>query len=87
MAQNARAHNATTLQVEWDGMRLVVVDNGDRILATDAARLTDPFFTTRRESGGTGMGLAICDAILESYDAHLRSKPHEGGAYFVIEFR
>lgn len=86
MSQNSQAHNATTLQVRWDGSTLALIDNGDGILATDAARLADPFFTTRRESGGTGMGLAICEAILDSYDARLRSRPHEGGAYFEIEF-
>lgn len=86
MSQNAQAHNATTLNLRWDGSTLALIDNGDGILASDAARMTDPFFTTRRDTGGTGMGLAICEAILDSYNARLRSKPHEGGAYFEIEF-
>jgi signal transduction histidine kinase len=86
MSHNASEHNATTLQMRWDGTILALIDNGDGILAADAERATDPFFTTRRDSGGTGMGLAICKAILESYDADLCSKPHEVGAYFEIKF-
>ncbi len=86
MSQNAAAHNASALEIRWDGTCLALIDNGDGILAGDAKRVTDPFFTTRRDSGGTGMGLAICVAILESYGAHLSCKPYESGAYFEIAF-
>ncbi|CAN0606131.1 unnamed protein product, partial [Ectocarpus sp. 12 AP-2014] len=59
MAQNAKAHNATQMRVVWEDQTLTVGDDGDGIDASDLAHVTEPFFTTRRDSGGTGMGLAI----------------------------
>lgn len=86
MAQNARAHNAMTLRVEWDGQTLTLIDDGDGIESNDIARVVEPFFTTRRENGGTGMGLAICGMILDGYGATLNAQPNQGGAVFVIGF-
>lgn len=86
MAQNSHAHNATILRVLWTDDCLSLIDNGDGIEAEDAKRLTEPFFTTRRDRGGTGMGLAICEAILDGYGATLSSQPHDGGAYFQVKF-
>jgi signal transduction histidine kinase len=86
MAQNSLAHNATMLRVRWTDDCLSLIDNGDGIEAADAMRLTEPFFTTRRDRGGTGMGLAICEAILDGYGATLSSQPHDGGAYFQVKF-
>lgn len=53
---------------------LAVHDEGDGIAPEHLARLTDPFFTTKRESGGTGLGLAVSSRI---------AKEHGG----TIEFR
>jgi len=86
MAQNARAHNASTLGIRWDGQTLTLSDDGDGIEPADIARLTEPFFTTRRETGGTGMGLAICQTILEGYGATLEARPGDEGAVFEITF-
>ncbi|WP_298913950.1 ATP-binding protein [uncultured Roseobacter sp.] len=87
MAQNAQAHNAQTLRISRDGHVLTLADDGDGIEAEDIDRLSEPFFTTRRDTGGTGMGLAICKTILEGYGATLRAKPGNKGAIFQIVFR
>ena len=86
MAQNAQLHNASRLDVAWDGQTLTISDNGDGIEPSDMARITEPFFTSRRETGGTGMGLAICQTILDGYGATLRALPNAGGAVLIIEF-
>ncbi|MCV6591828.1 MAG: ATP-binding protein [Silicimonas sp.] len=86
MAQNARAHHASRLSLTWDGQDLVLADNGEGIAAADLARVTEPFFTTRRDTGGTGMGLAICGAILDAYGATLQARPSDVGAVFVVSF-
>ena len=86
MAQNAVAHGATQLRVGWSDNCLSLIDNGEGIDPANAGRLTEPFFTTRRDKGGTGMGLAICEAILEGYNGTLENQPHVGGAHFQIRF-
>jgi polar amino acid transport system substrate-binding protein len=59
---------------------LEVRDEGVGIAAEHLPHLTDPFFTTRREKGGTGLGLWICAAIVEEHGGALgfRSRPGEG---------
>ena len=91
MAQNAQAHQAQNLWLQYQNGVLRVWDDGEGISDNDAAKLTDPFFTTRRAQGGTGMGLAIVSALLESYGArlHVVSKevdPQKTGAVFEIRF-
>jgi polar amino acid transport system substrate-binding protein len=65
------------------GCRQVVLevrDEGVGIAAEHLPQLTDPFFTTRREQGGTGLGLWISAAIVEEHGGALsfRSRPGEG---------
>lgn len=86
MAQNARAHGATTLSLHHRDGVLRISDDGEGVSESDAAQLADPFFTTRRAQGGTGMGLAIVTALLEIYGATLRVAPNDGGAVFEIRF-
>jgi signal transduction histidine kinase len=45
----------------------VVIDDGAGISAQDAARVKEPFFTTRTADGGTGVGLAIVTEIAKSH--------------------
>jgi signal transduction histidine kinase len=42
-----------------DMVELIYSDNGVGIPDSDRARVFDPFFTTRRAEGGTGLGLHI----------------------------
>ena len=48
-----------------------VVDEGCGIAPEHLARLTDPFFTTRRESGGTGLGLSVSATIVKEHNGTL----------------
>jgi signal transduction histidine kinase len=86
MAQNARNHGASQLDVDWNGRTLRLSDNGAGFGEAHLDRLTDPFYTTRREQGGTGFGLAIVAALLDLYGARLTPIKTMGGAVFEIEF-
>jgi len=53
----------------------VVTDDGAGISSADAARATEPFFTTKPEGQGTGLGLAIASEIVKSHRGTLTIEP------------
>jgi len=82
---NAAEHGAgkVTLSAEADLLR--IADDGPGISAGNRNRVFEPFFTTRRDTGGTGMGLPIVRRILEAHGAEITLA--EGpGAVFEIRF-
>ena len=50
---------------------LTVRDEGAGIAPEHLPHLTDPFFTTKRDAGGTGLGLSVSAGILKEYGATL----------------
>jgi polar amino acid transport system substrate-binding protein len=61
---------------------LQVRDEGIGIPLEHLAHLSDPFFTTRREAGGTGLGLSVSTAIIKDHGGALEfvSQPGKGTA-------
>jgi polar amino acid transport system substrate-binding protein len=59
---------------------MTLVDEGTGIAPEHIARLTDPFFTTKRESGGTGLGLSVSATIVKEHSGVLtfESTPGSG---------
>jgi C4-dicarboxylate-specific signal transduction histidine kinase len=60
---------------------LAVRDNGPGLDPEIAARVFEPFVTTRPD--GLGMGLAVCRAIAEAHAGHLRAEAAPGGGMEV----
>ncbi|MEM8537813.1 MAG: ATP-binding protein [Pseudomonadota bacterium] len=83
--RNAMNHGATELHATMTGDGLRVSDNGPGISAGNRDRVFEPFFTTQRDSGGTGMGLAIVRRMLEAHGANI-SLEGDKGASFLIRF-
>jgi signal transduction histidine kinase len=59
---------------------LAVHDAGAGMPPEVLERITDPFFTTRRDSGGIGLGLSISDTIVRDHGGRLafESRPGQG---------
>ncbi|MGE7469358.1 HAMP domain-containing sensor histidine kinase [Bosea sp. NPDC003192] len=91
LADNAERHGATRLAVDAepqaDSIRLHVRDDGQGISPNNRARIFDSFFTTRRDSGGTGMGLAIVRAMLETHGGTISLSDSEHGVHFTVTLR
>jgi polar amino acid transport system substrate-binding protein len=55
-----------------------VRDEGTGIEPEHLPRLTDPFFTTKRDSGGTGLGLAVSAGIVKEHGGTLEFESTPG---------
>ncbi len=88
MVDNAERHGAdqvTLALTRADGViRLLVSDNGEGISERNRDQIFDAFFTTRRESGGTGMGLGIVRSMLQSHGGTIKLMPSVKGTIFKI---
>jgi signal transduction histidine kinase len=88
LADNASKHSATVLSVEITQLgpeaHLSVKDNGSGVSPGNAPRLFDLFFTTRRDDGGTGMGLGIVKAMLQAHNGSIEYEKSAPGAAFRI---
>ena len=74
------------LRLEASADRLVVADDGPGISPGNRAHVFEPFFTTRRDSGGTGMGLTIAANLLAAHGCTIRLCETGPGAAFEIGF-
>jgi signal transduction histidine kinase len=88
LADNARRHGSSWLDIaarrEGDLLRIKVADNGEGVSPNNRGRIFDSFFTTRRDSGGTGMGLAIVRAMLDAHGGAIRLLDSEQGTAFEL---
>ncbi|MEP3276908.1 MAG: ATP-binding protein [Stappiaceae bacterium] len=88
LIDNARKHDASCITItvgnDADGVVIDIEDNGSGISPGNAEKVFDLFFTTRRDEGGTGMGLGIVQSMLKSHKGSIHLKPTDKGAHFVI---
>ncbi len=90
LLQNAQEHGATNVDINTEEIDshpvLTVSDNGPGISTGNAGHIFEPFFTSRRDAGGTGMGLTIVRNILKAHGADIELLDRSPGAHFRITF-
>jgi len=88
LADNAVRHGSSTLDIsatrQGNLLQVMVIDNGEGVSPNNRTQIFDSFFTTRRESGGTGMGLAIVRAMLDAHGGAVRLGDCERGTAFEL---
>jgi signal transduction histidine kinase len=79
-----------SISTSYDEQRRRVVlqvrDQGEGIPPENLAKICDPFFTTKREDGGTGLGLSVTSTIIKDHHGELEfhSDPGTGTAVLVF---
>ena len=92
LCDNSLQHGATRLAIsisrhrenDSEGLKLQFHDNGSGISESNQKRIFTPFFTTKRETGGTGLGLGIIESLLKASNGRIENKKAERGALFEV---
>jgi two-component system, NtrC family, sensor kinase len=74
-----------TRLVETDRVAIQIQDNGPGIPPEVQAQIFAPFFTTKPVNQGTGLGLPICQQIVEKHQGQLTvtSQPGQGTEFMI----
>jgi signal transduction histidine kinase len=92
LLENAAQHGAAQVRVtaaaEGGAVVLTVADDGRGVSAANRERIFEHFFTTRREQGGTGLGLGIVRALLAAHGGTIElAEAAAPGAAFRLTLR
>ena len=72
------------IEPEAAQVRLRVIDDGPGVSPANADRIFSAFFTTDREGGGTGLGLALVKTLVEVHGGQIRLADRAEGCEFVV---
>lgn len=85
IASRRRVEVATDFDAEEGTVNITIRDNGPGIPDQLKARIFEPLFTTKGVGSGTGIGLALCNRIVEVHGGKIRLDSRKGGgAQFLI---
>jgi C4-dicarboxylate-specific signal transduction histidine kinase len=85
--ENSRVELNVEIRDSWlEHIIFEIRDNGSGMDEKTLQKIYDPFFTTRSDSGGTGLGLYVSHSLVEGLRGRIQveSKPGKGSAFRVI---
>ena len=65
-------------------MQAVVGDNGCGMSEEQLAHVFDPLYTTRRQAGGSGLGMSIAQGIVQAHAGRIEVRSRPGAGTTVI---
>ena len=70
----------TSVDRELDEITVEIIDTGCGIPEEKLDQVFEPFFTTKGEEKGTGLGLYVCQCIIQHHGGrmHVKSEPGRG---------
>jgi two-component system NtrC family sensor kinase len=82
---DGKVNVTTAANAAGDQLIFTVTDNGDGIPEDHLSKIFSPFFTTKGEGKGVGLGLAVVFGIIEAHkgDIDVKSVPKEGTSFIV----
>ena len=88
LVENSRQAGASRVAIagaqEGSKLRLTVVDDGQGLAEADRERVFEPFHTSRRGEGGSGLGLSIARSLLTACGGTIAARPSDSGARFEL---
>jgi len=67
-------------------VKIQIQDTGSGIPPVDLVHVFEPFYTTKKEGKGVGLGLSVCYGIIERHDGKIEVNSVVGqGSTFIIE--
>jgi two-component system NtrC family sensor kinase len=85
LKSNAAVTVRTALSQQAREMLIEVSDNGDGIPDTVVPHIFEPFYTTKENGKGLGLGLAVVYGIVQAHHGEIEVRTHVGeGTTFVV---
>lgn len=89
LLENSLQHHADSVEIGFETTPITCLitlrDNGSGVSVANQESVFTPFFTTQREEGGTGLGLGIVQALLQTWKGSIKLVPSRSGACFELK--
>ena len=86
MPQGGTLSIITNSNLRKKKVKIQIQDTGSGISPADLVHVFEPFYTTKKEGKGVGLGLSVCYGIIERHDGKIEVNSMVGqGSTFIIE--
>jgi len=91
LIDNSIQHGANKISIIVDIIddktQIKFIDDGEGISEANRSKIFTPFFTTKRDTGGTGLGLGIIKSLIETYGGSITLGNSSNTTEFILIFK